>query len=374
MKAKSAVGLIFLVYACHQTVAAQEWSVWRNLGRRVAPDSVNLAGLVVGVNEDERQEVFVESEDGRLWHIWQKYINSGWSKWSAMATPAPQVKLRGGFAVWQNEDGRQELFATSESGALWHVWQKAPNSGWSKWKSLASPPDVEVASIPAVGRNEDGRQEVAVFGSDGALWHIWQKAPNASWRNWQNLGAPESVNLTSSPVGGQNADGRLELFAVCSDGALWHIWQKRPNESWGKWKRLGSPANVKLAGRPVLSQNQDGRMEIFLLAQGGVVWHRWQTHPNGGWSKWKSLGSPATSKLLSVPRLGRNQDGRLELFAIGSEGGLWHVWQKAPNSGWKHWKSLDAPQGVKLTPHLGVGKNQDGRIEAFAIGSDRVLW
>jgi hypothetical protein len=32
--------------------------------------------------------------------------------------------------------------------------------------------------------------------------------------------------------------------------------------------------------------------------------------------------------------VGRNVDGRLELFARGTDGAIWHTWQKAPNDGW----------------------------------------
>jgi hypothetical protein len=35
----------------------------------------------------------------------------------------------------------------------------------------------------------------------------------------------------------------------------------------------------------------------------------------------------------------RNQDGRLEVFARGTDGALWHKWQLAPNSGWSGWAS-----------------------------------
>ena len=38
--------------------------------------------------------------------------------------------------------------------------------------------------------------------------------------------------------------------------------------------------------------------------------------------------------------VGRNADGRLEVFARGADGGIWHKWQTAPNNGWSGWASL----------------------------------
>jgi hypothetical protein len=37
---------------------------------------------------------------------------------------------------------------------------------------------------------------------------------------------------------------------------------------------------------------------------------------------------------------GRNEDGRLEVFARGTDNALWHIWQTAPNNGWSSWASL----------------------------------
>ena len=50
---------------------------------------------------------------------------------------------------------------------------------------------------------------------------------------------------------------------------------------------------------------------------------------------WNSLGTPVSrTDLLSV---GRNADGRLEAFATNdnsSENGLWHAWQVRPGGSW----------------------------------------
>ena len=86
--------------------------------------------------------------------------------------------------VVNNADGRMEVFARGTDGALWHIWQTAPNNGWSGWLSLGG----AIQGAHAVGMNKDGRLEVFARGTDGALWHIWQTAPNSGWSGWQSLG------------------------------------------------------------------------------------------------------------------------------------------------------------------------------------------
>jgi len=57
-------------------------------------------------------------------------------------------------------------------------------TGWSGWASEGG----VLTSDPAVANNEDGRLEVFVRGTDNALWHKWQVAPNNGWSDWLSEG------------------------------------------------------------------------------------------------------------------------------------------------------------------------------------------
>ena len=83
-------------------------------------------------------------------------------------------------------------------------------------------------------------------------------------------------------------------------------------------------------------QNLDGRLEAFGVGTDNGLWHIWQTAPNGVWSGWAPLGGIITSEPLCT----RDADGRLEVFARGTDNALWHIWQTAPNNGWSGWASL----------------------------------
>jgi hypothetical protein len=208
-----------------------------------------------------------------------------------------------------------------------------------------------------VMRNADGRMEVFIIGSDHALWHKWQVALNSGWSEWESLGG----NLFSEPVVAMNADGRLEVFAVAANRALMHRWQVAPNSGWSEWHSLDGP----IYGNPAVGRNEDGRLEVFALGGNGSLWHKFQWAPNGGWSAWASLDG----SLASDPVVGLNADGRLEVFATATDTALWHTWQVAPNSGWSQWHSL----GGVSTSNPAVAMNADGRLEVFVRGNDFAL-
>ena len=59
------------------------------------------------------------------------------------------------------------------------------------------------------------------------------------------------------------------------------------------------------------------------------------------WSQWEDLGG----QLASAPTVSSWGAKRLDVFALGPDGAMWHNWfEKA----WKQWESLGHPMTGKL--------------------------
>jgi acylphosphatase len=318
-----------------QTVPGKEWSTWVSLG---TPTTKDFFPPIAARNADGRIEAFTVGYDGALWHIWQTAPGNGWSTWFSSGRPSSSIGLAAGsYCVESNQDGRLEVFALGSDDALWHIWQTAPNGPWSNWTSLEKPPNSDAIALGS-GTNADGRIEVFTVASDGNLWHIWQTAPDESWSTWNSLGRPDSQN-----AGGfmpftvsRNADGRLEVFVIGSDGAFYHIWQHTPGGSWGVWFWLDHPPSasfVDYAGS--VAQNKDGHLEFLASASDEALWHIWQTAGGKDWGMWYSLGTPAGTRIINAnPFVIANADGRLEAFITTTDGALWHTWQVTPGGEW----------------------------------------
>ena len=227
------------------------------------------------------------------------------------------------ITVANNQDGRLETFITQDNQGwanvpLQHIWQTAPNNGWSGWDSLGG----NVSGV-VVAQNQDDRLEAFVvglptFNSDGPLLHIWQTAPNNGWSGWESLGGSigrvavaRYFNFRRVPFGngiGQNQDGRLEVFGFDNHRTLFHIWQTGPNNGWSGWETLSAGYQIIWI---TVGKNLDGRLEVFGIDTHGTLLHLWQTAPNNGWSDWAPLGSGYQVGWTTV---GQNADGRLEVF------------------------------------------------------------
>jgi hypothetical protein len=226
----------------------------------------------------------------------------------------------------------------------------------------------ELSSI-AVVADQNGNPHIlalarAAFAGEPFEGEIVQRALEAS--EPISIGRPEPGLWqadTDLAVAG-NVDGRLEVVAVGGDGALWHAWQRQPGGPWSSWDSLDAPPeHERQAGSPVLGRNEDGRLELFTVAA-GAVWHRWQQRAGQGpWHDWHSLEQPSGSRLsLGSLAVAQNHDGRLELFAVDLAGG-----------GWSQWQGLDNP-GVAPRGPLGLGRQEDGCLVLFLATADGGLW
>jgi len=141
-----------------------------------------------------------------------------------------------GVALGANQDGRLELVATTgedegEPGDVWHAWQETPGGDWSGWHLLGPAGEIVFHGPPAVAGHADGRLHVAATGFDRRVWEIDQTAPDNGWSGWVVL--READLEFGRPVLARNDDGRLEVFAVADQGgwAVWHAWQATPAAS-----------------------------------------------------------------------------------------------------------------------------------------------
>src|SRR5215203_44386 len=215
----------------------------------------------------------------------------------------------------RNNDGRLELLVRRSDGAIWHRWQDATApDGYSAWLSLGG----SFSSDPVIAKAADGHLEVFVRTSAGAINQKWRSgaAAEGSWSaNWTQI----ATGIAGDPVVVQNSASRLEVFARASDASVGYTAQTNstPGGPWSAWTSLGG----FVSSDPAVAANADGRLEVFVRTPDGIVWNKWQTTAGGTWSAfWSSLGGATAGN----PAVARNADGRLELFAITGTGRLWH--------------------------------------------------
>lgn len=372
--------VLMLVMFAAPSLIAQTWSGWVPLGfptGGVETEGVHSL-IAVGQNLDGRLELFAISRhlpsnqggaDGSLWDCWQTAPNGSWSQWTRIGEPSG-INLQRQIMVQTNLDGRLEVFSIGSNGQLWHIWQNAPNDGWSDWSQFPTPAGARFAVDDfVVSHNPDGRIEVFAKNSvDNSLWQVWQLVPNGGWSGWSKMSSPTGVDFSRRFAVALNGGGRQDVATIGSDNAFWHEQQNAPNDGWMGWSAAGTPptgVDLLVAG---YNRNQDARLEFFAV-DGLDLWHTWETAP-GTWSgSWSKLGQPTTANHGPGFTFVQLADGRQIAFAWGGDAKLWQIVQASINDGWGNWQVADQNIFTYGGHDIQVGRNQNGKVELFTYGS-----
>lgn len=318
-------------------VGEQKWEQkWSSLGL----ETVFFAGDRPAITKDTsgRLDVFWE-RDNKYSHYWQTAPNGSWN--FAFGNEVSAGDWDGDPVIARNPNGSPEVFWVYEDPSsknyvlhhrLLYDYNFLPSLGGRSWSPNRR---------PIIVQNYDGRLEIFMVGLDRQLYHRWQTFVNSSqWsEDWVSLGGP----LLGDPVAALDVDGRLEIFKVDhTNGQLYYRWQISPGDS-SQWSKGWDPLEGYWSPRrtPAITQNDDGRLEIFMVGVDGRLYHRWQISRNsttGGWEwyrNWDPMNWTPLEKEQwppsSNPTVVRNTDGRLEVFMVDSKGQFYHTWQTAKN-------------------------------------------
>jgi hypothetical protein len=357
---------------------------WVGSWSELYSDNDYLFMLDVAPNADGRLEVVGTNGQGggTVWYTWQTQPGAAWvGSWSELYTDNDILDMP---AVARNADGRLEVFGVPSQGTVWHTWQTQPGGAWvGSWSELY---DNDALVLPwiKVAANADGRLEVFGAGGDDHIWHSWQTQPGGAWvGSWSELYTNDALALFYIKVAA-NADGRLEVFGAGNDSHIWHTAQTQPG-SWdgGTWSMVpgNQPAGGNYDGFRVAS-NADGRLELFVTADDTYIWHSLQAKPgswDGGWSQLPAITDDVFGTVSVVSfAVAQNGDGRLELVAYAPPGNagnnqIWHIRQTEPGT-WEGatWNKFYSDND--RVQFLYMGRNADGRLEVFGINPDRPVW
>ena len=209
-------------------------------------------------------------------------------------------------------------------------------------------------------RAGDGSLHVFAPGRFMRVLHAVRR-PGGDWTPWAD---DVPLGWTTPPVVAPGDDGSVHLFATQVDA----VGHSRLSGGRG-WSRVELLFGVRPVGRAAVGRNADGRLELFVRGASGGIEHNWQREPGGEWVataiRWPGLqGLDAADD--PAPAVARRADGRLALVACASDGELHVAVQRYPNGGFGGWTPLGAraPSGAALVA------DGAGRLVALGVTGD----
>jgi hypothetical protein len=118
-----------------------------------------------------------------------------------------------------------------------------------------------------------------------------------------------------------------------------------------------------LTSKPAVASWGPNRLDAFARGPDGQLWHRWWNGTQ--WSGWERLGQqlfPGTG-----PAAASMSPGRLDVFVEGTDHHLWH--RVYDSHGWRPWEDL----GGALASGPAATSWGPGRLDVVAVGTNRAV-
>jgi Tectonin domain len=281
--------------------------------------------------------------------ILYQYVDGAWEQVAGVPVMSqinviPQVSAGADGTVWLLDgNGIPRVIGWAPAASSWSAQRTSlslesiaaagPEAAWAVgadgtfWRNFGSGWVAAQAPLPA------GAAATQVsLGNDGTVWSLDDTGRLYVKRAVTTPAAP-ALNVLVPPVSRRDTFGALWLFCVDAEGVLWTSRQAFLEYWWGELMSLGGPAEVGLKSLAV-GQDQEGRLQVFAIGA-GALWYNRQTAPHNGWGGWASLEAPPSVTLDSLT-VGANAGGRLQVFAIDTQNSLHTIWETAANA-WSDW-------------------------------------
>jgi hypothetical protein len=240
---------------------------------------------------------------------------------------------------------------------------------WSpRWERFIRPGGGVFSSPTAVSWGP-GRIDVFARGINNTLHYT---AYERSWADSVYLSLRGNLVSDFLPVAVSWDTGRLDVFALGRDNVgntiLQHTWRQNAGR-WSNWESLGG--NLAPNTIPAAVSWDTGRLDVFALGRDNIMQHIWY---QGRWRNWEPLGEDDVfgRDLVGNPTAVSWGHGRLDVFALASDFTLRHKWYFGE---WDKWRPVrdDQTLGRDFSSTPTAVCWGSGRIDVFAKGGDNAV-
>jgi hypothetical protein len=212
---------------------------------------------------------------------------TNWSQPASLNQTGKQV------SAGRNLDDCLELFFTDKSDDLMHAWQLTPATvaNPNTFNGPVSFPKDSAQQI-AVGQNSSGQLEIFYVGTNNDLYRIWQTnvpvlpgTPETIASSWAAKETRIEKTSARQVTAVADVNGALNIFYVGLENKLHFNQQTTPPglgangapDTWAGESSLASNGVKQIAA----AANADGRLEVICINTDGKLYHYWQTADRG---------------------------------------------------------------------------------------------
>ncbi|GAC1360594.1 MAG: hypothetical protein NVSMB47_13110 [Polyangiales bacterium] len=281
------------------------------------------------------------------------------------------------IAAVQNLGGGIELFGTVYGGSGVQEFEFLSNDGatgyhWGPTSPIASN---LIATLNAPSASDPYRKNELFAVASGDLWERAEThtGVDETWASWRDIGPLPGNDyygdprmILGDPAVAVRPGGGAQVFVADSNYEM-QVNRRGPGGDFTGWAPFTSPPPGAMSSPAVATWNS-GALAVFDIAWDNSLWVVGQQGNDGAWGGWSRLAGNA----WGAPAIGKNRDGRLEAFYLDQGKQLCHVWQTAPGENGS-WAGPWCHGGIFTSVPV-VASNADGALDVFLRGTTGSLW
>jgi hypothetical protein len=308
------------------------WGTWTTINR--GPSFIGQPTALIAANGTV--VLYALSTTGHVLGDGQSRVGGSFSGWRTIGSGSPS--LVSDPLVLMAKSGAIVMYAIASDGNVWGVGQSTPGQPFGSWVRLSS------------GGGFFGKPTGLVTGS--GLLVIYARNGNIIEGNGQSVAGgvfngfarigSGTPGATGDPSVIQVGDGTLAVFAGGAPGTTSGIWitsQPAPGKGFGAWQQISSSSSF-VSGVAAHAMSSTGPVVAYAVAGTAVRGAQADT-PASVFSNFGTIGS-GTQQAIGEPSMVLASNGALNLFVIGSDGGLWTVAQPRPGATFGGWSEIGA--------------------------------
>ena len=121
------------------------------------------------------------------------------------------------------------------------------------------------------------------------------------------------------------------------------------------------------------AQQNDPRVQIYVLDQKQQLWTAWQTAPGSGWSGWAGPNWNSTFSFTLICAFAQSGAHGAQLLGVDESGALWTCYQQTAGNDWTSWIGPNW-NGAPTFIAMAAAQQNNGAVQAWGIDDSLQLW
>jgi len=194
------------------------------------------------------------------------------------------------------------------------------------------------------------------------------------WRPWFPIAPSWSFSQATPVTALARSTKNVDLFKVANTGVVCTAWWLDDGGGWREWYEIRPewqfPVDAPLAAVSRIPKHLD----LFLTASDGSIWSNWWNDDTRVWSSWFQIDAQRRfRKDQPVAAVSRTPE-HLDLFAIGVDGAVWSSWWTSDGRGWRPWFPIRGEWRFPAEARVTAVSRSQQHLDLFTIDNHGKVW